>query len=76
MRQGVVSIPHGFGHNRAGVGWKLAAAHAGASVNDITDPAIVDRLTGNAAVNDVPVRVEAVVVEALAEQAVPQAVGV
>ncbi len=76
MRPGVVSVPHGFGHNRAGVGWKLAAAHAGASVNDITDPAIVDRLTGNAAVNDVPVKVEAVVAEAQAEQAAPLAVGV
>jgi len=74
MRQGVVSIPHGFGHGRSGVGWKLAASHAGASVNDITDPAIVDRLTGNAAVNDVPVRVEAVAAEAHAEQAPPQAV--
>jgi hypothetical protein len=32
---------------------------AGASVNDITDPSIVDRLTGNAALNAVPVLVEA-----------------
>ncbi len=68
MRQGVVSIPHGFGHNRAGVGWKLAASHGGASVNDITDPKIVDRLTGNAAVNDVPVRIDAVTAELRAEQ--------
>jgi anaerobic selenocysteine-containing dehydrogenase len=60
MRPGVVSVPHGFGHNRSGVGWRTAAAHAGASVNDITDPSVVDRLTGNAAVNDVPVRLEAV----------------
>ena len=68
MRPGVVSIPHGFGHGRAGVGWKLAAAHGGASVNDITDPSIVDRLTGNAAVNDVPVEVEAVPAELREEQ--------
>ena len=60
MRQGVVSIPHGFGHKRAGVGWRVAAEHGGASVNDVTDPTIVDRLTGNAAFNDVPVRIEAV----------------
>jgi anaerobic selenocysteine-containing dehydrogenase len=60
MRAGVVSIPHGFGHHREGVGWTRAAAKAGASVNDITDPALVDRLTGNAALNAVPVRVEAV----------------
>jgi anaerobic selenocysteine-containing dehydrogenase len=59
MRPGVVSVPHGFGHGRPGVGWKVAASHPGASVNDVTDPAIVDRITGNAALNAVPVRVEA-----------------
>jgi anaerobic selenocysteine-containing dehydrogenase len=61
MRPGVVSIPHGFGHTRGKVGWRVAAAHPGASVNDITDPALVDRLTGNAALNAVPVRVQGVV---------------
>jgi hypothetical protein len=55
----VVSIPHGFGHVRTGVGWRLAAEKAGASVNDITDPSVVDAITGNAAFNAVPVRVEA-----------------
>jgi anaerobic selenocysteine-containing dehydrogenase len=59
MRPGVVSVPHGFGHARAGVGWLRAAEKAGASVNDITDPAVVDVVTGNAAFNAVPVRVEA-----------------
>lgn len=59
MRPGVVSVPHGFGHHRDGVGWTHAAARPGASVNDITDPRVVDRLTGNAAFNAVPVRVEA-----------------
>ena len=59
IRAGVVSIPHGFGHHRPGVGWRRAASKPGASVNDITDPRIVDRLTGNAAFNAVPVRVEA-----------------
>ena len=34
-----------------------SAAKAGASVNDITDPSVVDRLTGNAAFNAVPVSV-------------------
>ena len=38
-------------------GWPRAKA--GASVNDITDPSVVDALTGNAAFNAVPVRVEA-----------------
>src|SRR6185437_14663838 len=74
MRRGVVSIPHGFGHDRPGVGWRVAAANAGASVNDITDPAIVDRLTGTAAVNDVPVRVEAVAPHTDTGRSAPQAV--
>jgi len=74
MRRGVVSIPHGFGHNRAGVGWRVAAANAGASVNDITDPTLVDRLTGNAAVNDVPVRVEAVAPHTDTGRSAPEAV--
>jgi anaerobic selenocysteine-containing dehydrogenase len=64
LRTGVVSIPHGFGHHRPGVGWRRAAAKAGASMNDITDPKLVDRLTGNAAFNAVPVRVERVPAEA------------
>ena len=59
LRPGVVSIPHGFGHKRKGVGWKHAASLPGASVNDITDPSVLDALTGNAAFNSVPVRLEA-----------------
>ena len=64
IRPGVVSVPHGFGHVRPGVGWRLAAEKAGASVNDITDPSVVDAITGNAAFNAVPVRVEAAAVTA------------
>ncbi len=61
MRPGVVSIPHGYGHNsREGVGWLRAAGLPGASVNDITDPSVRDELTGNAALNAVPVRLEPV----------------
>jgi hypothetical protein len=61
VRPGVVSVPQGFGHGRPRVGWRLAAANGGASVNDITDPSVLDHLTGNAAFNAVPVRVEAAV---------------
>ncbi len=60
IRPGVISIPHGFGHRRERVGWRLAARKPGVSVNDITDPGLVDRLTGNAALNAAPVRVDAV----------------
>lgn len=60
MRPGVISIPHGFGHDRPGVGWTHAASKPGVSVNDITDPTVVDRISGNAAYNAVSVRVDAV----------------
>ncbi len=59
MIPGVVSIPHGFGHGRSGVGWRTAAAHAGASCNDLTDELLLDAVSGNAAVNGVPVDVRA-----------------
>ncbi|MEL7005907.1 MAG: molybdopterin oxidoreductase family protein, partial [Bacteroidota bacterium] len=55
---GVVSLPHGWGHHRKGVGWKVAANHAGQSINDLTDHLMVDELTGNAAFSGVPVQVE------------------
>ena len=59
LMPGVVSIPHGFGHGRKGVKQKVAQAHAGVSVNDLTDDTLIDQLSGNAAVNGVPVRLEA-----------------
>jgi anaerobic selenocysteine-containing dehydrogenase len=56
---GVVSVPHGFGHDRDGVptGWRHASGLGGASVNDITDSHRIDPLSGNAAVQAVPVSV-------------------
>jgi len=62
---GVVSLPHGFGHARPGVGQSLAASKPGASLNDLTDPDRLDELTGNAALNGVPVQVRAVVPAAI-----------
>jgi len=56
---GVVSLPHGWGHDRAGTRMGVAQAHAGASNNDLTDETYLDRLSGNAALNGVAVTVEA-----------------
>ena len=56
---GVVSLPHGFGHDRVGTRQTLAAKKPGASVNDLTDHERVDELTGNAALCGVPVEVRA-----------------
>jgi anaerobic selenocysteine-containing dehydrogenase len=55
---GVVSLPHGFGHDRPGVRLQIAQQHAGVSINDLTDDNRVDELCGNAAFCGVPVRVE------------------
>ena len=57
MMPGVVSIPHGWGHHRKNTKLKIAQAHAGTSVNDLTDELFIDQLTGNAAVNGVLVEV-------------------
>jgi anaerobic selenocysteine-containing dehydrogenase len=56
---GVVSIPHGWGHDRPGTALETAQKHAGQSVNDLTDDAVIDTLSGNAVLSGVPVRVEA-----------------
>ncbi|MFN8471588.1 MAG: molybdopterin oxidoreductase family protein [Anaerolineae bacterium] len=54
---GVVCIPHGWGHGRPGVRLHVASRHSGESYNDLSDDALLDELTGNAALNGVPVRV-------------------
>ncbi len=61
VMRGVVSLPHGFGHHRAGARLRVASRTPGVSVNDLTDPERLDPLSGNAALNGVPVTVEAVV---------------
>ncbi|MCB0579352.1 MAG: molybdopterin oxidoreductase family protein [Phaeodactylibacter sp.] len=59
MMPGVVSLPHGFGHGRDSTRLKVANAHAGVSINDLTDETFVDELTGNAALSGVPVEIAA-----------------
>jgi anaerobic selenocysteine-containing dehydrogenase len=56
---GVASIPHGYGHTREGARLRVAGEHAGVSVNDITDHALVDPVTHNAAFSGQVVTVEA-----------------
>ncbi len=55
---GVVSLPHGYGHTGEGLGLSVAVRHAGASLNDLTDPGEIDPLSGNAVLSGVPVSVE------------------
>ncbi|MDF0731182.1 molybdopterin-dependent oxidoreductase [Pseudomonas entomophila] len=56
---GVVSLPHGYGHGRQGVRMQIAHAQPGVSANDLTDERFRDGVSGNAALNGVPVQVEA-----------------
>jgi anaerobic selenocysteine-containing dehydrogenase len=56
MMRGVVSLPHGYGHARDGVRLATASKVAGVSINDLTDPELLD-VSGNAAFNGVPVTV-------------------
>jgi anaerobic selenocysteine-containing dehydrogenase len=55
--RGVVCLPHGWGHGRDGSALSVARAHAGASLNDLTDEQAIDALSGNAAFSGVPVTV-------------------
>jgi anaerobic selenocysteine-containing dehydrogenase len=59
MMPGVVSLPHGYGHARQGVHLQVAQGQPGVSANDLTDERLRDQVSGNAALNGVPVHVEA-----------------
>jgi anaerobic selenocysteine-containing dehydrogenase len=59
MMPGVVSLPHGYGHQVGGTGTRHAATVVGVSINDLTDPERLD-VSGNAALNGVPVTVQPV----------------
>jgi anaerobic selenocysteine-containing dehydrogenase len=54
---GVVSMPHGWGHDADGSAMAVAAAHAGANSNLLSDETVVEPLTGNAVFNGIPVEV-------------------
>ena len=54
---GVVSLPHGWGHDRHWIRLDIARAHPGVRANDLTDEPYLDALCGNAALNGVPVTV-------------------
>ena len=58
MMPGVVSIPHGWGHDRLGNLLEVAQQHAGQSINDLTDNQAVDTLCGTAAFSATAVTVD------------------
>jgi anaerobic selenocysteine-containing dehydrogenase len=55
VMQGVVSLPHGWGHGQAGTSMRVAADNAGTNSNVLADELLVDALSGNAVLNGIPV---------------------
>lgn len=58
---GVVSLPHGWGHDDPGTRMSVAARHAGVNSNVLTDGRVLDPLSGNCALNAIPVEVSPLV---------------
>jgi anaerobic selenocysteine-containing dehydrogenase len=56
---GVVSIPHGWGHDVPGTRLRVANRHAGVCSNHLADEARFDPLSGNAVLSGLPVQVAA-----------------
>ncbi|WP_205699070.1 molybdopterin-dependent oxidoreductase [Conexibacter sp. SYSU D00693] len=57
IRQGVVSLPHGWGHDAPGSRMRVAAERPGVSSNVLTDELDLEPLTGTAVLNGIPVEV-------------------
>jgi len=59
MMPGVVSLPHGWGHDAPGAQLRVAAERPGANVNALLDDQWRDPLSGNAVLGGVPIRMQA-----------------
>ncbi|MER6117495.1 molybdopterin oxidoreductase family protein [Streptomyces sp. NPDC001743] len=57
VRTGVVSLPHGWGHDRPGTRMSVAAEQPGVNVNQLLDGSRLDPLSGTAVLNGIPVTV-------------------
>jgi anaerobic selenocysteine-containing dehydrogenase len=55
---GVVSIPHGWGHDLPGVSLSVAGEHAGTNSNVLSDELVLEPLSGTAVLNGIPVELE------------------
>jgi anaerobic selenocysteine-containing dehydrogenase len=57
IKPGVVSLPHGWGHGKAGTRLSTANEHAGVNTNELSPGGFIDVPSGNAAVNGIPVTI-------------------
>jgi hypothetical protein len=53
----VVSLPHGWGHDRDGIDLKIASANPGVNINDLVDDKVAEPLASASIMNGVPVEV-------------------
>jgi hypothetical protein len=53
---GVVSLPHGWGHDQPDTRLRVARQHAGANSNVLADEDLIDAVSGNAVLNGIPVQ--------------------
>lgn len=61
MRRGIVSLPHGWGHDDPGVpGQPFAKARPGVNYNLLADESLIDVPSGNLNLNYIPVEIESV----------------
>ena len=58
MMPGVVSLPHGWGHDQPGTRMAIAAERPGANLNALLDETLRDPLSGNAVLAGVPVTIQ------------------
>jgi anaerobic selenocysteine-containing dehydrogenase len=61
---GVVSLPHGWGHDSDGTAQAVASEHAGTNSNVLADEMLLDAVSGNAVLNGIPVELAPVRVPA------------
>ncbi|TDK67108.1 molybdopterin-dependent oxidoreductase [Sapientia aquatica] len=59
MMRGVVSLPHGWGHDLAGIQMAVASERAGVNLNALLDDSLRDPLSGNAVLSGVAVELRA-----------------
>jgi anaerobic selenocysteine-containing dehydrogenase len=58
MMPGVVSLPHGWGHDQPGARLGIAGARPGANLNALLDETLRDPLSGNAVLGGVPITMQ------------------
>ena len=57
VRTGVISIPHGWGHDAEGARMGVARRHAGVNSNLLADELMLEPLSGTAILNGIPVEI-------------------